>query len=188
MAAGEPCAAELAGMDSVGKIFQWLEMPAPVATAFMAGLGLAPESYPRTLADIDEDDIAEVKKATRVGEQPVNPALKGKLGAAWRIARMATGSLKTAAALAAEAKEAKDTEERKLAVLQAQLQATAAKATTTTSEPQAAPKKGSTVADAGADEVDKINLAEVIDQTMTGTPLCSAWTSSLSFRPRTRAD
>ena len=62
MAAGEPSASELAGMDSVSKIFEWLEMPAPVTAAFLAALGLVPDSYPRTLADIDEEDITEVRK------------------------------------------------------------------------------------------------------------------------------
>ena len=176
MAAGEPSALELAGMDSVGKVLARLDMPADVTAAFLAALGLTPESPTRMLADIDEEDVTTVKKTVKVGDQLANPASKGKMGASWRIAQMATGRVKTAATLAAEAKEAKYTEERKLAVLQAQLQAAVAKSTTATTDTQAGTKKETT--DTGTDEVDQINLAEVIDQTMTGTaPPCSAWTS-----------
>ena len=80
MAAVEPSATELAGMDTVIKIFEWLEMPAPATAAFLAALGLVPESKPRTFAEIDEEDITEVKRSTRIGDQPANPASKGKLG------------------------------------------------------------------------------------------------------------
>ena len=138
-AAKDPTHAELAGMVKVGQIFDWLKADSALSGAILAGMGLTSESHPRAYADIDEDDVKQQKSAIKIGESALNPAQKGMLGASWRIARLIVGDLKTAEQIAAEAKAAKEDEEKKLDLIRAQteaakVQATAAAATTAIAE------------------------------------------------------
>ena len=82
---------------------------------------------------------------------------------------MVVGDLKTAAQLQRELQEQKADEAKRLDLIKAQTEAAKEQATATAAATASAGKSAAGEAAKTTDDIDKINLSEVIDQTMAGT-------------------
>ena len=93
----------------------------PIKDAFRdslcAELGLLPADPVRTLANIEEGDLNDAKKAVKVGDVALTAAQRGKVGSAWRTARLAAKLDKSTAELEPDKKEAVNAAQAKLALL-----------------------------------------------------------------------
>ena len=85
--AAQPAPLVLAGMTTVQDVMDWVPIKGDFLTAACTELGVDLADPVRTLANIDEKDLDEVKKSLKVGERALNAAERGKLGSAWRTAR-----------------------------------------------------------------------------------------------------
>ena len=154
----EPAPQEIRGLEgSVDSILEWAVINGDFRTALLGALGIAGADPPRSLAGIDEEDITEVKRTLKLGDDLLRPGEKAKVVTAWRAARIITGAVKSQKQLQEEdieAKKAKVLEtEKKIEILKAQCEATKA----------ASIAKGPVSITNG----DTINLSEILDQTST---------------------
>mgnify|MGYP000447372946 CR=1 FL=1 len=152
----EPTPAELKGMHTIEPVVAFVPMDAALAATFYAELGLEPGAPLRSLAAIDKDDLLEARSNMKLGGVALNAAAKGKVVTAWRVSRVALGVEKSTEVQVGDAELTRKLNEKKLEVLAIQAQAAATTATR--------PDGASTDCTVG-----QVNLAEVLDQTLTGS-------------------
>ena len=165
MAAAEPSRLELDAMRLVGDAMDWVPIHAPLRPVVLGGLGLENGEPIRALAGIAEQDLMDARSAMQVGGAPLNPAAKGKVVMVWRVARMAAKLEKSQGQLAAEEEEVK-----KHKMTEQQLQHDLEMAKVKVLEKQAESNAGSSAQNVKhVTGLGVINLAEVLDQTLSGT-------------------
>ena len=155
--AAEPPMARLATMATVADILDWVPVASPVREAMLGALGLQEGSPVRILAGIDEEDVLALRSSLRIDGQPLTPAAKGIMGITWKTARLAAGLEKSREQVENEKAKVKEEalamDRSKLEVLRLQAQASASGSGTSS----------------GKAALNVINLAEVLDQTRSGT-------------------
>ena len=157
----EPTQQVLDTFDTVANITEWLPMSGPFKDESLKSIGISDTEPTRSLAEVEEEDIHTIRTTLKVGDRALSPAEKGKVVLAWRVARMAVGTVKTRAQIEKEEaklkEEADEKEKRKLAVLQSHAAATQAASSVTT------------VATVNAKTVP---LSEVVDQLSSQVARC----------------
>ena len=123
----EPAPEVMAAWTTVAHVLEWVPIADEMLrTAWLEALGLQPGDPVRSLAEITEEDIMQVRGSLRVREAVLTPAAKGRVVASWRVARVAVGLEKNKSE-----KEKVDSEKRAILLKQAEAQATAAQSSTT---------------------------------------------------------
>ena len=132
----EPTQQVLDTFVTVANITEWLPMSGPFKDEFLKAIGIPDTEPTRSLAEVEEEDIHTIRTTLTVEGRALSPAEKGKVVLAWRVARMAVGTVKTKAQIEKEEaklkEEADEKEKRKLAVLQSHAAATQAASSVTT--------------------------------------------------------
>ena len=145
--AAQPAAELLTAMDTIAKVFAWVPVSEELAGVLCTHLGRVPGDPVRTLANVDEDDIQEAKKL-KIGERPLTAVEKGKVVSSWQTARLAAKLEKTTGQIDLEKQQVAEAAKEKLRLLKEQVEVQKKCITNT---------------------VGQVSLAEVLDQTLTGT-------------------
>ena len=153
----EPAPEVMAAWTTVAQVLDWVPIAdETLRTAWLEALGLQPGDPVRSLAEITEEDIMQVRGSLRIREAVLTAAAKGRVVASWRVARIAVGLDRNKAE-----KENIDTEKRAILLKQATAQAAAAQGPGTDEVKSKKP-----VEILGLNQVD---LATTLDQSYTGT-------------------
>ena len=83
----DPTTEELAKIQDIHGVFEWLELAPDIAEALTAAVGAGPTLRP--WARVPAERFAKVVAALTVGERPLTPAEEGQAGEVARIARLA---------------------------------------------------------------------------------------------------